>query len=81
MAFALARARQDQSAVAVIDDLLGRLDPNSHIPWHRSIAAQVENLKRRLIEDPEGARKELEAWEAETVRNLGLEQFTIRSVP
>jgi len=73
MAFALARAGQDRRAVSVLDELLAQVDPN--IAWQQTIAKQANALKTDLLERPVEAHRQLEEWEIETTRKLGLEQF------
>ena len=71
--FALARAGRYPEAVPVLDQLLTQLDPK--VPWQLTIADQSASLRDKLIGDPAGAQQQLEAWEIETVHNLGLEEF------
>jgi hypothetical protein len=71
IAFALARAGQSGPAAVVLDKLLNRLDMS--VAWQRQIAEQATNLKAKLVASPAEARQQLESWEAETVRNLGLD--------
>ncbi|MES5485895.1 hypothetical protein QMZ05_24340 [Bradyrhizobium sp. INPA03-11B] len=73
VAFALARAGQDGRAIAAIDELLAQADPN--IAWQQTIATQARILKADLVERPQEAHRQLEEWEIETIRKLGLEQF------
>jgi len=71
--FALARAGRANEAVRVLDQGLTQIDRK--VPWQLAIANQSTYLRDKLIEDPAEAQRQLEAWEIETVRNLGLEEF------
>lgn len=73
IAFALARAGQNSQAVEVLDQLLSQLDLN--VAWQREIADQAKALRAKLVANPVEAQQQLEAWEAETVHNLGLDGF------
>jgi len=76
IAFALARAGQTSQAVEVLDQLLSQLDLN--VAWQREIADQAKALKAKLVTNPIEAQQQLDAWEAETVHNLGLDDFVIK---
>jgi len=71
--FALARAGRGNQAIDVLDQVLTHLDLS--VAWQHTIADLSRRLKTMLIEDPEKAQGQLETWENETVRNLGLEKF------
>ena len=71
--FALARAGRTSEAVHVLDQLLAQIDRK--VPWQMEIANQSTYLRDQLIGDPAEAQRQLETWEIETVRNLGLEEF------
>jgi hypothetical protein len=71
--FALARASRSNQAVEVLGQLQTQLDLS--VEWQRAIGDLSKHLRAKLITDPEGAQQQLEAWEGETVRNLGLEEF------
>jgi hypothetical protein len=73
IAFALGRAGHTIEAVNVLDQLLGQLDLN--VAWQREIANIANALKSQLVNDPAAAQRQLDAWEAETATNLGLESF------
>lgn len=73
VAFALARAGRVGEALKVIDDLVPRLD--MQVEWQVEIADQLKDLKNMLVRSPSEAIRQLEAWEAESVRSLGLEEF------
>lgn len=73
IAFALARAGEDKQAISVIDQLLHRLDMK--VPWQVEIGDMARDLMSKLIKDPAEAYKQLKMWEAETISNLGLDNF------
>lgn len=45
------------------------------VPWQREMAERAESLKAKLFANPKEAQDQLETCEAETLRNLGLENF------
>lgn len=68
MAFSLARAGCIGEAISLLDEEVPLIDTT--YPY------QVENKARRLLmTDQKAAQAQLAAWEDETVRNLGLEEF------
>ncbi len=73
IAFALARAGQTSQAVEVLDQLLSQLDLN--VAWQREIADQAKALRGKLVTNPIETEQQLEAWEVETVHNLGLDNL------
>ena len=73
IAFALARAGRNKEAIEVLDQLLGQV--KLEVLWQREMADRAKSLKSQLLTDPAAAQRQLDAWEAETVKNLGLEEF------
>lgn len=73
IAYILAREGNVQPAVAELEDLINSLDPSSD--WELAMASRADLLKTKLLKNPEEAKKQLEAWESETIHNLGLEKF------
>jgi len=73
VAYALARAGDVNKAVAELDQLTRLLDVK--VPWQLEMLARANALKSQLLRDAPSAQKQLQAWEAESVRNLGLEKF------
>ncbi len=73
IAFALAHTGQGGQAIGFLNQLLGQLDPK--ITWQREMADMASAFKSQLISDPLAAHGQLDAWEAETAKNLGLEEF------
>ena len=76
-AYLLARSGEVNEASKSLDELLYLL--NLDIPWQAEMAARAQNLKLLLANGPEDAEAKLQAWEAESIRNLGLEEigFTV----
>jgi hypothetical protein len=72
-AFALARDGHGNKAIHILDQLLTQIDSN--VAWQRTIADLSKQLRSMLIADPDAAQQQLQTWETETVRNLGLEKF------
>ena len=73
IAYALARAGDVNKAVAELGQLTALLDVK--VPWQREMVERADALKSQLLSDTTSAQKQLEAWEAESARNLGLEKF------
>jgi hypothetical protein len=73
IAYTLARAGDVNKAVAALDELTRSLDVK--VPWQLEMAERANAFKSQLLSDAPSAQKQLEAWEAESVRNLGLEKF------
>lgn len=73
IAYALARAGDVSKAVAALDELVRLLDVK--VPWQLEMLERANALKSQLLSDVSNAQKQLEAWEVESVRNLGLEKF------
>lgn len=73
IAYALARAGEVDKAVAELDVLLAMLDQK--VPWQMEMSERANALASLLLSDPPIAQKQFDAWEAESIRNLGLEKF------
>jgi hypothetical protein len=73
LAYAWARAGDVARAAEELERLFPLLDLN--IPWQCEIAKRAETLKAKLLTNPTEAQGQLEAWELETLQNLGLEEF------
>jgi hypothetical protein len=74
IAYALARSGDLDQARDALDRLLG-FPSNMEIPWHREADRRARAMKSQLGTDPAAALRQLDAWEAETTRNIGLEPF------
>jgi|SRR5262249_3931337 len=72
IAYALARAGDVSQAVVALDELVRMLDVT--VPWQREMSERAMALKSQLLDDPCRAQQQLDAWEAESIRNLGLER-------
>jgi hypothetical protein len=76
IAYSFARAGDIGKAVTALDQLVGQvLSGNEPYPWQREMAERARALKARLLVNPASAQQQLEAWESETAKNLGLEKF------
>ncbi|MGA2280263.1 MAG: hypothetical protein ABSG80_08175 [Verrucomicrobiota bacterium] len=73
IAYAFARTGNMCKAVAMLDELTHLLDMK--VPWQFEMAERADALRSQLLNDPASAQKQLEVWEAESVRNLGLEKY------
>lgn len=73
VAYALARSGNVKQAVDALDRLLGLL--SEEVPWQHEMAERAKVLKSQLLAEPTAAQRQLDSWEIETVRNLGLEEF------
>jgi hypothetical protein len=74
LAYALARTN-DPGAIEAFDTVLTIFDPA--VEWQRDIAARAMSFRDELIRSPDTAMRQLLAWEQESIRTLGLEQFAI----
>lgn len=74
LGFALARAGDVAGAVHAFDKLLELIEPTSQ--WNQDAAILVMSLKDLLLRDPGAAMRQLLAWEAETLQNLGLSDYS-----
>ena len=75
IAFALARAGRNAEAIEVLGQLSGQLDLKAG--WEREVADQALALKATLETDTPKAMQQPGAWEADTVRSLGLGEFRV----
>lgn len=73
IAFGFALVGNIERATATFDLLLRLLDVQ--IGWQKEMAERAAKLKAELLTDPAGVRRQLGSWEAETAKNLGLEEF------
>lgn len=79
IAYALARAGEVNTALRALHELIRLLD--ARVPWQREMAERAETLIGKLAVNPADAQKQLETWEAETVKNLGLDSFRQKQIP
>jgi len=73
LAYMLIQAGETVSATKAIDTLLRRT--NRSVLWEDKVASRAQFIGAMLAKRTEAAREELNSWESETVRNLGLENF------
>ena len=72
-AYAFARSGDIGNAVCALDHLLYSLDAS--VPWQHGMAERAKLLRANLQSDPAKAQLQLDSWEMETFKNLGLEEF------
>jgi len=72
-AYSLIRAGQVENANQVLRTLINSIDTT--VTWQREIESRAACLREILLKQPQDAIEQLTAWEAETARNLGLEEF------
>jgi hypothetical protein len=70
IAYSLARAGRIDEGAEIIDQLLDRLD--AKVPWQAALAHEATQLRTKMAANPTEALQQLETWELETVRKLGL---------
>jgi hypothetical protein len=73
IAYMQIRSGDIKQANVSLDQLVSVL--RGDVPWQREMADRAKSLKSQLLTDPTAAQRQLDAWEAETVKNLGLEEF------
>jgi hypothetical protein len=73
VAYALIRVGDFQNARSALAQLLQQLDLK--VEWQREMTERAETLKGMLDLNPTDAQRQLETWEVETIKNLGLESF------
>ena len=72
IAYSLARAGRVSEGMEVIGQLLDQLD--TAVPWQLDLAKEVAQLKTQLIAHPREALHQLQVWERETEKHLGLSE-------
>jgi hypothetical protein len=60
-------------AIEFFDKVAQGIDKKSG--WALKLAERALAMKASLLANPSEAKTQLEIWESETVRNLGLEEF------
>ena len=73
IAYSLARIGDMGKAIPALDELTRLLD--MQVSWQSEMAHEAEVLKSKLLANPADGQCQLEAWEAESARKLGLEKF------
>jgi len=72
-AYALVKAREIERANQVLGILINSIDTT--VTWQREIESRAIRIREMLLKQPQDAIEQLAAWEAETARTLGLEEF------
>jgi hypothetical protein len=72
-AYILARAGDIGAAEKALENLLRLLDPS--VQWQRDMGNRAQLLRTKLQLSPEQAMHQLRDWEAESIRNLGLQNY------
>jgi hypothetical protein len=72
IAYALARGGDLQRGSEALDHLI---ELCGDLAWQREMAARAQTLKSQLVSDPAAAQKQLDTWELDTAKTLGLEEF------
>jgi hypothetical protein len=70
IAFSLIRIGEFKKGASVLNELLRQLDLKSD--WQREMAERAESLRGKLILNPTEAQRQLETWEAESAKELGV---------
>lgn len=73
IAYAFALAGDVNKAAVALDELTRLLDVK--VPWQLEMLERANALKSQLYSDVSKAQSQLEAWGAESIRNLSLEKF------
>jgi hypothetical protein len=73
IAYLLAKEGKVQVSLEALDSLIRMLEPS--VAWEKEMASRAQLIKAKLLANPMEARQQLEIWQRETVRNLGLEGF------
>ncbi len=69
IAYGLARAG-DVEAASALNQLIHGLD--LRVAWQREMADRARALEAKVLADPRAAQHQLDIWEGESIRNLGL---------
>jgi hypothetical protein len=72
-AYSLIQAGQPEKANRVLDTLVNSIDTN--LAWQQEILSRAVGVLEMLTKQPQDAIAQMECWEIETARNLGLEKF------
>jgi len=74
LAYILIRNGEFSAALESLADLKRRL-AESTTPWVVEQRNRAQLIEEKLLQNPEAALQQLEAWKAETIRKLGLEKY------
>lgn len=72
-AYTLIKSGDYTSASESLAELKGRLAAST-IPWVMEQRNRAQTIEEKLLQNPEAALEQLEAWKAETIAKLGLEK-------
>jgi hypothetical protein len=75
IAYAFARAGDVQHAVTALAQLERMLDAKEQYPWQTEMERKAKTLKLELRENSAVVLRQLESWEAETIKELALKEF------
>lgn len=75
IAYSLIYAGQPVKALESIDDLCATLENMHHISWTRELLDRARELRAYLLQEPDKAKKRLEAWRDYSLANLCLTRF------
>lgn len=75
-AYTLIKSGDYSSALESLAELKERLAAST-IPWVMEQRNRAQLIEERLLQNPELALAQLEAWKAETVANLGLQKYVV----
>lgn|SRR5262249_28471477 len=73
LAYMLAYSGDTRASLEALGYLLRLLNPA--VRWQQEMASRALLLREKLLRDPNEARDQLVIWRAETLHNLGLEEF------
>lgn len=76
IAFAYARAGASEKAATAFDRLVNLMETTEF--WKEELK-RARTLRSQIVSDPDSVQRQLDAWEAETTKNLKLEQFRFAS--
>jgi hypothetical protein len=74
LAYALIKSAEYTCALDTLAELKQRFDKSTS-PWVLEVKARAELVKEKLLQNPEAALAQLEAWKAETKRKLNLDNY------
>ena len=73
VAYASARSSDFERATTQLEQLMGVLDMK--ISWQREMWDRAKKLRGQIVENRTLALEQLQSWEMETIKSLGLEAF------
>ena len=73
IAYASARSGDFERATSQLEQLMGLLDLK--VSWQNEMCERAGKLRGLVLENRTLAMEQLQSWEMETIKNLGLETF------